>query len=125
MSDFVIVIDRFVLRASETNKAHALGFHKWTLSYVHKGFENYPETLQSSGTRYMTLDVALTQVVDAYHSEVGAPLYDCQVCKKATRHIVQSVDLNQDASFLLVNYRCSQCHTDRTEGYKCRVIGGS
>lgn len=122
MSDFIIRISEYTLGVYETNKAHALGFFKWRLWYTFDELPDHPQTIQSSGNRYMTLDQALLEVVDAFYSHAGSHRFTCLNCKSGEVHYVTSVDLNEDATQIVVHLRC-HCGTDRTMDYPCKVIG--
>lgn len=122
MSDIIIWINEYKLSVWKTNKAHELGFCKWKLAYKHAELPEYPETLRSSGRRYMTIDKALKEVVDAFYTEDGAHRFHCANCRNGTPHRVTSVDLDKDSDGIIVSLQC-KCGTSRTIEYDCKVIG--
>ena len=121
MSDFTIKIAEYTLTAWETNKAHELGFFKWSVKITHSELPEYPETVYSSGSRYMVLSEALVEVFNAFYELAGAMRFVCQTCKGGTVHYVTSVDLNEDCTQAIVNLRC-HCGTDRTMEYFCKAV---
>lgn len=126
MSDYIITADKYRLAVCETNKAHELGFFKWKVAYKHPELPEYPETLISSGHRYMTLDVALREVFQAYfYPTNGVPpaLYlKCWTCRDKASFRLMIVDFSLDMKFVETTFEC-RCKSQSTLQFPLKVVG--
>ncbi len=114
MADFKIKIAEYTLIVYETSQAHDVGFYKWNLEETHDELPEYPETIESSGNSYMLFDEALLEVVNAFYGHAGSRRFTCLNCRGGTHHDVDSVDLSEDETHIIVYLIC-ECGCKRTQ----------
>lgn len=127
MSDYELRTDdvsKFRLTVFETNKAHAPGFFKWQVSFLHP--EDFSEVLISSGKRYMTIDQAFREVVEGYFKATSNAMVIrqyCETCIQDRFWYVKETDLlNKAGDTLTVTVECERCKNHHDIKFMCQII---
>ena len=128
MSDYVLRTDdvsKFRLVVFETSDAHAPGFFKWHVTFLHP--EDYSEVLISSGKRYMTIDQAFIEVVEGYFKATANAMVVrqyCETCIQDRFWYVKETDLlNEAGDTLTVTVECERCKSHHEIKFMCKIIG--
>lgn len=120
MSDYIWKFGDLKIEVWETNKAHALGYCKWSLAKLHSDI-GY-EILESSGTRYMLLDDAIIQAFDAFYKQAKTVI-DC-ACDQYYPLRVYNLEYHNNNSFSF-EACCIQCATHEIHNYGLKQIKAS